>query len=78
MRSYLDTLSEEERALLFAMRELNQRSISRPITDPVAISLKQKGLLLQGSGVGHMMNWPFVIPANVWKELKRRVKVPGG
>jgi len=71
IRGLLSSLGDEERLLLTRMREANQQSVSRPITDAVASRLKQKGLLLPGAGVGHMMEWPFTIPSDVWKVVQR-------
>ena len=70
IRELLDSLGGEERELLMLMRQANQQSITRAITDPVALRLKQKGLLLPGGGVGHMMEWPFAVPMDVWRVLR--------
>jgi Super-infection exclusion protein B len=69
-RGFLATLSPEEADLLYSVMRQNQQSMSRPITDPVANSLVQKNLLARSSGVGNIPAWTFVVPPQVWIEIK--------
>jgi len=69
--SALEGLSREEWEILLGMLHRNQKSVGAPITEPVINSLQAKGLLVQRSGVGNMLNWIFLMPDDVWKLLQK-------
>ena len=67
---YLATLSPQERFLLAYCLHRNQQSINIQLSDPVAATLRQKGLLRQSLGVGDISKWPHMVPKPVWKEMQ--------
>lgn len=67
---WLDTLSEEEHKHLCKCVEENSRTLYTTVNDAAAVSLCEKGLLYQGN-LGSQMHYPFIIPDQVWNQLKK-------
>jgi hypothetical protein len=65
---HLSTLNPEEVLALLYCYTRNQRTIYLRLSDPVAHSLTDKGLLRQGSS-GHTWWYPFEVPDFVWEHL---------
>jgi hypothetical protein len=70
VRGYLSTLSVDERDLFDMMVLGNQQSVTRPLDDLVVAGLRQKGLLRQAGGVGHLSAWTFTVPPDAWREIQ--------
>lgn len=66
----LDTLSPEEREVIGHLLQLNQRSLTAPLTSTHLAALIQKGLLVRGRGVFAATDWPHTIPEDVWEQLE--------
>lgn len=70
--SYLDTLSPREGAILGRLLALNERSFVGAIDGGLAAPLLAKRLIVMPSQMVTISDCTFVVPAFVWKELKRR------
>ena len=68
---YLDSLSPEEAFILIACVVRNRRTITLTFQDPVASSLREKGLL-EAARIGTLLRHPHIVPRFVWKRLKSK------
>ncbi len=67
----LEALSKEEKVLLLYCIDNNQKTISLPLSHPIANSLKSKGILQMAIGTGNITSWAFNINHDVWKKLNK-------
>ncbi|WP_218082102.1 super-infection exclusion protein B [Anthocerotibacter panamensis] len=64
-------LSSEERLILGYCLWRHQRTVFLDPSDPAALVLTHKGLLVRAEGTGGGLMWPFTVPYFVWRYLQR-------
>lgn len=72
IRNALTTLSDKEREVLSFLFTRNQQSLVTQMGGPDVSTLVQKRLLVPSGGVHSMLEWPHMVPNDVWIELKVR------
>ena len=68
---HVNSLSPDKLAVLLFCLSRDQRTIVLPCYDPVASSLRTKGLL-EPARDGTLFQYPHTIPAHVWTNLQSR------
>lgn len=70
LRSHLDTLTDNERLILWHCVSKNARTITVRLSEAAPRALADKGFLDIHSGMGDQLRWPFTVSGLAWGVLQ--------